>query len=150
MKRWLIPCLCGCGGMIQNFDRDGKPLRYLLGHNWTPELSRLGAAASVANPNFKKLRSEAGKKSWRNPAYRERMAASVQRQWADPNFKEKTLSSAHRGIKRKWAKDPSYRNKMRAIGREQMALLRQNKEAMLRSSQAQTNGFMSSGKLQNG
>lgn len=29
----LIPCACGCGNLLPNFDKQGRPRKYLLGHN---------------------------------------------------------------------------------------------------------------------
>lgn len=137
MDRWLIPCACGCGASIVNFGRDGQPIRYKVGHNWTPALSKLGATASVASPNAKQSRSNAGKKSWSDPAYRQRMAESVQRQWADPAFKDKTLSAARKGIRLKW-EDPGFRAKMSESGKRQIAILRKNPDAMRRNREIQS------------
>lgn len=127
MMRQFVPCACGCGSTIINFGRDGQPIRYKVGHNWTPALAKAGAAASVASPYAKQVRSQAGKKTWSDPAYRQRMAESVQRQWADPAFKEKTLSAARRGIRRKW-KETEFRNKMAEVARKNMAAMRRNPE----------------------
>lgn len=32
-QRVLIPCACGCGEMIENFDSKGRPRKYVKGHN---------------------------------------------------------------------------------------------------------------------
>lgn len=132
-----IACACGCSAMINPLNRDGKPRRFISGHNITREMAKAGAAASLARPDARDIRSRAGKMAWSDPSYRQRMADSNQRQWADPDFRTKTLTAAHEAAKRKWSQDPEYRDKMKAMGRTMMANLHLNKEAMAKANEAQ-------------
>lgn len=116
IDRLVTVCECGCGCEIPRLNRDGKPRRFVTGHNLTRELALLGAAASNAKPDAKSIRSASGKKAWADPEYRQRMALSIQRQWADPKFRLKTLSAAHNGARLKW-KDADFRKKMTEVGR---------------------------------
>jgi len=43
----MIPCACGCGLMIQEFDKDGRQRKYVNGHNVRALWRRLRESGAV-------------------------------------------------------------------------------------------------------